>query len=92
MIQVWRSRDDAEFRAVQSALTESCLAHEVVERESVTESLRPATAGVVLIDDGVAYRGAAEILPHLEELVLLRDRWHKYGSDACYCDDEGNIE
>ena len=37
-------------------------------------------------------RTGGAIHAHLEELKALRELWYKYGSDACYCGDEGDVE
>lgn len=92
MLTFYRTEDNPEARTVQSALDDSCLAHRTVNRSAAPATLTDETAATILVDDDEVYRGAAEILPRVEELVALRDLWHKYGSDACYCDDEGNIE
>ncbi|MGC1274535.1 MAG: hypothetical protein WBC44_12590 [Planctomycetaceae bacterium] len=92
MITLYRTNDVPESREVQSALEDSCLAHRIVDRGAAPAMLAAETADAILVDDGEVFRGAAEILPHVEQLVALRDLWHKYGSDACYCDEQGNIE
>ena len=38
------------------------------------------------------YQGRSTIHAHLEELKALRELWYKYGSDACYCGEEGDVE
>lgn len=92
MLTLYRTDGHPESRTVQSALEESCLAHKVVDRHQAPATLTDHATATVLVDDDNVYRGAAEILPHVEELITFRELWHKYGSDACYCDDEGNIE
>lgn len=94
MITLYRTNDSPEGREIESALKETCLAHKVVD---LAGGRRPAevpdgATAPVLVDDGQVFRGTAEILPHLEELVAYRERWYKYQSDACYCDENGNIE
>ncbi len=95
MITLYRTAEDPGGQEVQEALQELCLAHEVVlvtasgpSRGSITEETHPP----VLVDEGKVYEDRSAILAHLEELRALRELWHKYGSDACYCDEEGKIE
>ena len=95
MITLYRTAEDPWGLKIQEALDELCLAHEVVlvtasgaGRESLPEGLRPP----VLIDEGQVYQDRSAILTHLEELRTLRELWYKYGGDACYCDEEGNVE
>jgi hypothetical protein len=71
------------------------LAHEVVlvtasgpSRGTLPEGTRPP----VLVDEGQVYQDRNAILTHLEEVRALREPWYKYGADACYCDEEGNVE
>lgn len=92
MITLYCTIDDPESRAVQSALEDSCLAYTIVDRGAAPATLAAETVDAILVDDGEVFRGSVEILPHVEQLIALRDLWHKYGSDACYCDEQGNIE
>lgn len=95
MTTLFRTAEDPGGQEVQEALQELCLAHEVVlvpasgpNRGSLPEGTRPP----VLVDQGKVYQDRSAILAHLEELRALRELWYKYGSDACYCDEEGNVE
>jgi glutathione S-transferase len=94
MITLYRTAEDATGRELQQALEESSLAHDVVlvsaagpGREGLPAGARPP----VLVDDGRVYQDKAAILARLGELTALRELWHKYGSDACYCDEDGNV-
>ena len=95
MITFYGTTEDAGDQEIQEALHELCLAHEVVlvtasgaGRRGLPEGTRPP----VLIDDGAVYQDRSAIHAHLEELKALRELWYKYGSDACYCGDEGDVE
>ena len=95
MITFYRTTEDAGDQEIQEALQELCLAHEVVlitasdaDRRGLPEGTRPP----VLVDGGKMYQGRIAIHAHLEELKALRELWYKYGSDACYCGEEGNAE
>jgi hypothetical protein len=46
----------------------------------------------VLVDGEETFEGSDKIIRHLEELEDFARLWRKYQSDACYCDDEGNVE
>ena len=54
--------------------------------------LPEGTRPPVLIDDGAVYQDRNAIYAHLEELKAIWELWYKYGSDACYCGEEGNVE
>lgn len=84
MLILYTTREDAAGRELQQALQDAGLAHEVV---LVADDSPPT-----LVDEGRAVRGERDILARLSELVAVRDEWHKYGSDACYCDANGEIE
>ena len=38
------------------------------------------------------YNHTGQVVTDLEELKAIRELWYKYGSDACYCGEEGNVE
>jgi hypothetical protein len=95
MITLYRTAEDPWGQEVQETLRELCLAHDVVlvtasgpGRGSVPEGASPP----VLVDEGKVYQDRSAIHAHLEELRALRELWYKYGGDACYCDEEGNVE
>lgn len=95
MLTLYRTAADPAGRDLQQALEESCLAHEVVlvaAAGPAPESLPAGARPPALVDDGRVYQDRGAILAHLEELRAMRELWHKYGSDACYCDGEGNVE
>ena len=95
MITFYRTTEDAGDQEIQEALQGLCLAHEVVlvpdpgaGRRGLPEGTRPP----VLVDEGAVYQDRSAIQAHLEDLKALRELWYKYGSDACYCGEEGNVE
>ena len=93
MITLYRTAEDSAGREIQQALQEACLAHEVVLVTTAGAGNMPeGLSSPALVDDGQVYQERGSILARLEELRTMRERWHKYGADACYCDDEGNVE
>lgn len=95
MIVFYATTDDTSRQEIQEALDELCLAHDVVLVTKTSENQGSLPAGThlpALVDDGRIYQGRSEIHAHLEELEAFRELWYKYGSDACYCDEEGNVE
>ena len=79
---------------VAEALEELAIAHEVVEVDSpddVPEDLE-AVRLPVLRDGHEVFQGPGDVLDHLEGLESFRADWYKFQSDACYCDEEGNVE
>ncbi|AMV40933.1 hypothetical protein [Planctomyces sp. SH-PL62] len=95
MITLYRTAEDPAGRELQQALQESCLAHEVVLVAAAGPGRGGLPAGTrppVLVDDDRVYQDRVAILARLEELRAMMDVWYKYGSDACYCDGEGDVE
>ncbi len=95
MMTFFRTPDCEGCGAIQEALKQSCIAHETVAVASV-DDLPPELAGQggppILIDEHEVISGAENIIAHLDELERFKAQWYKFQSDACYCDDEGNIE
>jgi hypothetical protein len=46
----------------------------------------------VLVNGGNTFQGHKGIIAHLQELDGFMDLWYKFQSDACYCDESGQIE
>jgi hypothetical protein len=45
-----------------------------------------------LIDDDRVVQGKHEILRYIDTLKDFIEEWQKFQSDACYCDEEGNVD
>lgn len=95
MITFYRARKCPHCDNIEDMLQETSLAHKTVvvgdndSRQAPTgEGERPP----LLIDDGKRYQGSEAIRKRLEKLEEFKKQWYKFQSDACYCDDEGNIE
>jgi glutaredoxin len=98
MITLYRRRGCPQCSGIEEALKELTLAHRVIEvgkgevgREMPEQPCGPSRPPV-LIDEGKVFRGSKAILDHLEDLKGFRALWYKFQSDACYCDEEGNVE
>jgi len=98
MITLYRKRGCPRCTDIEEALKELTLAHRVVDVEEgegargIPENLGEPRRTPVLVDEGEVFRGSRAILDHLEGLKGFRALWYKFQSDACYCDEEGNIE
>jgi hypothetical protein len=71
------------------------LAHKVVmvkDRAELPVEISKDSRLPVMVDGNEIIQGHDQILHHLEELENFKAEWDKFQSDACYCDDEGNIE
>ena len=93
MITLYRTKDCPACTGIEETLRELSLAHEVVvvsgERDDrLPDQSRPP----VLMDEGQVAQGSQAILAHLEELEGFKAQWERFQSDACYCDDQGNVE
>jgi len=80
---------------IRSALEELAIAHRVVEVPGPPEG-RTSPEGVsgppALVDGDDVFQGSRAILDHLEEIERFKELWYKFQSDACYCDEEGNVQ
>lgn len=95
MIRFFRNRNCTGCAAIQETLEELCLAHDVIVLDSpkdLPDEFADAGPPPILVDDREIIQGREDILAHMEELAEFKDLWYKFQSDACYCDEEGNIE
>jgi glutaredoxin len=95
MITFFRRENCPACGAIEETLAELCIRHEItlVDREGHGDRSTPeGTRPPVLLDEGQVYQGSGAILAHLDELAEFRAVWEKFQTDACYCDDEGNVE
>jgi hypothetical protein len=95
MIKFYRTSKCTGCAAIQETLETLCIAHETVLLESPKDLPADLARGgppPVLVDGEDVIHGSEEILSHLEELEGFKALWDRFQSDACYCDEEGNIE
>jgi len=95
MIKFFRTESCPSCRDIENALKELCLAHEVVvvkAEDDIPASVAPDTRLPFLIDGDKLIQGSNNIIAHLSELEEFKSQWYKFQSDACYYDEEGNIE
>ena len=95
MITFYRIRPCNECDVIQDALREFCFVYETIILESPDElpsELAKAGPPPILVDERDVFVGAENIISHLEELDQFKELWYKYQSDACYCDEQGNVE
>lgn len=95
MITFFRTKKCRGCSAIQEALEELCIAHKVIlvdDDHGHTSSLPAGTRPPVLVDGDEIVQGIDGILVHLQELEDFKALWEKFQSDACYCDEMGNIE
>ncbi|MEJ2049323.1 MAG: glutathione S-transferase N-terminal domain-containing protein [Calditrichota bacterium] len=95
MIRFYRTKDCPDCSAIQETMEDLSLAHKVVmvkDRAELPVEIPKNTRLPVMEDGEEIIQGHDQILHHLEELENFKAEWDKFQSDACYCDDEGNIE
>ena len=95
MITFYRTKDCEGCQWIQDTLHDMVIVHEVVVVEQGADSWKELPEGTrppVLVDDGKIIEGNHAIIKHLDKLEKFKGLWEKFQSDACYCDDEGNIE
>jgi len=93
MITFYRNEHCASCADIQEILDDMVLAHEtVVLGPNQPSPLSPEGAPLpALVDEGRVYQGQQAILAHLKELRDFKQEWEKFQSDACYCDEDGNV-
>jgi len=95
MIKFFRTENCPGCQDIEDTLRQLCLACEVVivkEKGDVPPSVPAGTKLPFLIDEGRLIQGSHNIINHLSELEEFKSQWYKFQSDACYCDDAGNVE
>ena len=94
MIEFYRTKECPGCRQIEETLEGLRFGHKVHEVESTDDIERELPDGSrlpILIDEGKVYSGRENIVRHLEEVEAFKAEWYKFQSDACYCDDEGNV-
>jgi glutaredoxin len=93
MITLYRTEDCPRCSAIQEVLEALTLAHKVVVVEDSEDPEVPHAARLPVLDDeGHLIVGRDAILDHLDKLAGFKAEWEKFQTDACYCDEEGNVE
>lgn len=94
MITFFATSGCSGCRAIRETLEELSLAREMVEVDAPggAQALPSGLDPPVLVDDHDTFQGHHRILAHLEALADFKAAWEKFQSDACYCDDEGQVE
>ena len=95
MIKFFRTDNCPGCQDIEDALNELCLACEVIVvkgRDDIPLSVPVSTKLPFLVDENVLIQGYKKIIEHLEGLEEFKSQWYKFQSDACYCDDAGDIE
>jgi hypothetical protein len=55
-------------------------------------SLPAGTTLPAVVDDGRVIQGLEDIEEYIDEFSQYLDEWQKFQSDACYCDEQGEVE
>lgn len=88
MITLYRTPDCPACRRMQEVLEDLVVDHRVVTVRRPAD--RPDDLPALRDDDQLIH-GRDAVLAHLEELERFRELWYKFQSDACYCDEEGDV-
>ena len=95
MMTFYRRNDCPACEQVEQILDELVLAHDVEVVASARElpESAPRSARLPLLHDGEEWvAGHEAITAHLENLADFKALWDKFQTDACYCDEHGNVE
>jgi hypothetical protein len=93
MIILYRNSECPGCESIQKVLQEMHLAHRVVVagEEEPPEQLPSDVEPPALVDNGEVFQGREAVMQHLEELESFQKLWYEFGSDACYCEEDGEI-
>ena len=93
MIRLYCQQNDPSCQELREALSDLVIVHEVIDVDGERRDRMPDLGPLpVLTDDGRTVRGLAAVREHIEYLNRFAAQWRKYQVDACYCDEEGNVE
>lgn len=93
MITFYSLKNDVNSEEIEDVLKETKTAHEVITVEDKNDSRIPkGKQPPLLVHDQQVVQGAADIFKYLQELKEYEKQWYKFQSDACYTDDEGNVQ
>jgi len=95
MLSFYRTKNCPRCEKIQEILRNLVIAHRVMfvqKEDEILETLPEPFKLPVLIDDDAVIQGSDEILKHLERLEEFKSLWDQYQSDACYCNEEENLE
>jgi len=95
MIIFYGTKGCRDCEAIEEAFQSLCLAHELIQTAPHGKKPRGLPRGTrppALLDGKEIIEGHGAVLAHLDKLEGIKGLWDKYQSDACYCDDEGNVE
>lgn len=95
MITFYRKQNCPRCADIESAIEELLMPHRIVvvrSRDELPEHMRSTARLPAMEDEGRVYQGADEVLAQLEKLSAFKERWYKYQSDACYCDEDEDDE
>jgi len=93
MTTFYRPAENKLADLVDEALDDMVIAHKtiIVSREEELPEMAKGHHLPVLIDNGDAISGEADLKARLKELKRIMRLWDMFKSDACYIDEDGTI-
>lgn len=89
MITLYLEKNDDKSSRVRELFDELAVAR----REVYDKSPLPENATLpVVVDDGRRIEGLSAIEEYVDELSRYLGEWQKFQSDACYCNERGEVE
>lgn len=95
MIEFFRTQNCPACQVIEDLLKKIRAAHKTVivnKNDDIPDSVPAGTKLPFLIDEKKIIQGSRNIIEHLSELETFRNQWYKFQSDACYCNESGDIE
>ena len=94
MLLFYRSPDCPQCSHIEETLKELTIAHRVVLIQNKGEDGEKLPKGAklpLLQDEAEVFVGIDDILKRLTELEKFKELWDTFQSDACYCDEDGEM-
>jgi hypothetical protein len=94
MIELVRKKDSAVCDSIEEKMREMRLSYRTRDPEDPEIKGKEIDGDDLpfVLDEGRVIKGEKEIYRYLEDIGEFKKKWDKFQSDACYCDEEGNIE
>ncbi len=93
MITFYALKNDPDCLDIKDTLDSLKTVHKIITVESKDDEKLPEDKKAPLIVyESETYQGIKEIYDFLEKQKEYEKQWYKFQSDACYYDDEGEIQ
>lgn len=92
MLTFYRTEHCEDCDRIEQALHDLVLAHRVIIADREAQKTAGTEVYPLLVDGQDRLTGHRTVLKHIDELEKFKALWDKFQTDACYCDDNGDVE